>query len=94
MAVEKDAECAALDLEMPLAERINMAYAGSCVTFGQAEGVVVETGQSTETGRISTLMDESSALTTPLTRKFEQFSNLLLRAILGIAIFTFIVGLA
>lgn len=94
VAVEKDADANALDPEVPLAERINMAYAGSFVTFGQAEGVVVETGQSTETGRISTLMDESSALTTPLTRKFERFSNLLLRAILGIAIFTFIVGLA
>jgi Ca2+-transporting ATPase len=94
VAVEKDAACKALGAEMPLADRINMAYAGSFVTFGQAEGVVVETGQSTETGRISTLMDESSALTTPLTRKFERFSNLLLRAILGIAIFTFIVGLA
>ena len=94
VAVEKDADCKALGAEMPLADRINMAYAGSFITFGQAEGVVVETGQSTETGRISTLMDESSALTTPLTRKFERFSNLLLRAILGIAIFTFIVGLA
>jgi cation-transporting P-type ATPase F len=92
VAVEKDAEGDALDPEMPLAERINMAYAGSFVTFGQAEGVVVETGQTTETGRISTLMDESNALTTPLTRKFERFSNLLLKAILVIAIFTFIVG--
>jgi cation-transporting ATPase F len=94
VAVEKDADSNALDPDVPLAERINMAYAGSFITFGQAEGVVVETGQSTETGRISTLMDESSSLTTPLTRKFERFSNLLLRAILGIAIFTFIVGLA
>lgn len=94
VAVEKDAECPALDQRMPLAERINMAYAGSFVTFGQAEGVVVETGPRTETGRISALMDESNALTTPLTRKFERFSNLLLRAILGIAIFTFLVGLA
>lgn len=94
VAVEKNADCKALGPEMPLADRINMAYAGSFVTFGQAEGIVVETGQRTETGRISTLMDESGALTTPLTRKFERFSNLLLRAILGIAIFTFIVGLA
>ena len=94
VAVEKDADSNALDPDVPLAERINMAYAGSFITFGQAEGVVVETGQSTETGRISTLMDESSSLTTPLTRKFERFSNLLLRVILGIAIFTFIVGLA
>jgi len=94
VAVEKDADSNVLDPDVPLGDRINMAYAGSFITFGQAEGVVVETGQSTETGRISTLMDESSALTTPLTRKFERFSNLLLRAILGIAIFTFIVGLA
>jgi len=55
VAVEKRAgrESANLPPETPLAERNNMAYAGGFVTFGQATGIVVATGNATETGRIS-----------------------------------------
>lgn len=93
VAVEKKADAAPLPNDTPLAERLNMAYAGSFVTFGQGEGVVVETGLQTETGRISKLMEESGGLATPLTRKFEQFSRTLLYVILGIAAVTFAKGL-
>jgi cation-transporting ATPase F len=93
VAVEKNADCNPLAEDTPLAERINMAYAGSFVTFGQCEGVVVATGLETETGRISKLMDESGGLATPLTRKFEKFSKTLLYVILAIAALTFVKGL-
>jgi len=93
VAVEKRADGPPLPTDTPLAERINMVYAGSFVTFGQGEGVVVETGQNTETGRISKLMDESGGLATPLTRKFERFSKTLLYIILAVAAFTFGKGL-
>ena len=63
-----------LAAETVLADRSNMAYAGSLVTFGQAKGIVVAIANQTETGRISQLMDQSTALETPLTRKIEQFS--------------------
>ena len=93
VAVEKRAAGDPLPGETPLAERVNMAYAGSFVTFGQGEGVVVATGLETETGRISKLMEESGGLATPLTRKFERFSKTLLYVILGIAAATFVKGL-
>lgn len=91
IAVEKDTE--SLDVNAPLAERTNMAYAGSFVTFGQGRGMVVAIGQATETGRISQLMEENTNLSTPLTRKFDKFSRTLLYIILGVAAFTFAVGL-
>lgn len=50
VAVEKHANSAPLISNLPLGERVNMAYAGSFITFGQGEGIVVETGQNTETG--------------------------------------------
>ena len=70
-----------------------MAYAGSYVTFGRGTGIVVAIGNATETGRISQLMEERTNLTTPLTRKFDKFSRTLLYVILGVAAFTFAVGL-
>lgn len=93
VAVEKQPTLASLAVDTPLGDRHNMAYAGSFITFGQGEGVVVETGVNTETGRISKLMEESTTLVTPLTRKFDRFSKTLLYIILGVAALTFAVGL-
>ncbi len=77
-----------------LAERANIAYAGTLVTRGQAEGVVWAIGDQTETGRIAGLIRGAVELSTPLTRKIHQFSRVLLRAILALAAFTFVIGLA
>jgi cation-transporting P-type ATPase F len=80
--------------DTPLAERVNMAYAGSFVTFGQGSGVVVSTANATEMGRISESLERQTNLSTPLTRKFDKFSHQLLYIILGLASMTFVVGLA
>ncbi|MBW4450339.1 MAG: HAD-IC family P-type ATPase [Spirirestis rafaelensis WJT71-NPBG6] len=66
---------APLQPNAPLAERLNMAFAGSFVTFGQGSGIVVATGSTTEVGQISKSLDERNNLSTPLTRKFDKFSN-------------------
>jgi magnesium-transporting ATPase (P-type) len=83
----------ALDPETILADRRNMAYAGTLVTYGQARAVVVATGDGTETGRISELIASAADLSTPLTKKIAAFSKVLLIAILVLAAFTFAVGL-
>jgi Ca2+-transporting ATPase len=96
VAVEKElGESGELVLpeETPLAERDNMAYAGSFVTFGQGSGIVVAIGNDTETGKISQLLDRHIDLTTPLTRKFNQFSQNWLFFVLGMASLTFAVRL-
>ncbi len=82
-----------LPADTPLAERRNMAYAGSFVTFGQGQGIVVATANATEMGQISRSMENRVSLSTPLTRKFEKFSRTLLYIILPLATFTFLVGL-
>ena len=82
-------------LGMPtvLAERSNMVYAATHVTRGQAKGIVVATGASTEAGLVSTLLAGVTKLSTPLTRKLNQFSQKLLLVILVLAAITFCVGL-
>jgi cation-transporting ATPase F len=88
--VEKHADALAADAI--LAERKNLAFAGTLVTYGQAEGVVWAIGNGTETGRIARLIYESVDLSTPLTKKIAQFSKVLLIAILGLATLTFVLG--
>jgi cation-transporting P-type ATPase F len=75
-----------------LAERRNMAYASTLVTYGVATGVVVATGDSSEIGRISQMIASAVNLETPLTRKIAQFSKVLLVAILILAAITFGIG--
>lgn len=81
-----------LKLDLPLAERRNMSYASTLVTYGQGRGVVVAIGGKTEVGRISELIATAQVLETPLTRKITKFSRLLLVVILLLATVTFIVG--
>ncbi|MGB7794545.1 MAG: cation-transporting P-type ATPase [Terrimicrobiaceae bacterium] len=85
--------CNPLALETILADRHNLAFAGTLATFGQGEGVVWATGDKTETGRIAWLISETVSLETPLTRKIAAFSQLLLWLILGLAAVTFAIGL-
>ena len=48
-----------LALKTVLADRRNLAFAGTLVTRGEAEGVVWATGDQTETGRIARLISEA-----------------------------------
>ena len=89
--VEKHAGTLALDTI--LAERKNLAFAGTMVSYGQAEGVVWAIGYQTELGRIATMVSDTVSLSTPLTRKIAQFSKILLLAIMALAALTFVVGL-
>jgi len=92
VAVEKDAEIK-IEQDVILAERKNMAYTSTLVTYGTGTGVVIATGDQTEVGRISQLISEASSLETPLTRSIAKFSNVLLVAILVLSGITFGIGL-
>ncbi|MFC4158393.1 cation-transporting P-type ATPase [Chitinimonas lacunae] len=83
---------ATLAQETVLAERANMAYAGTLVLSGQGIGVTVATGNATETGRISQLIAAAPSLMTPMTRKLADFAQRLLIIILLLAGVTFVVG--
>ncbi len=84
----------ALALDTILAERKNIAYTGTLITSGQAEGVVWAIGDQTETGRISHLISGAVELSTPLTKKIAQFSKLVLWVIVVLAVATFVFGVA
>ncbi len=77
-----------------LAERHNLAYAGTLVTAGRAESVVWGIGDQTETGRIARLIAGAVELSTPLTKKIAHFSRVAVWAILAMSALMFVVGLA
>ncbi len=82
-----------LEHDTPLADRVNMTYSSTLITYGTGLGVVAATGDGTEIGRISEMIATAEVLATPLTRKVARFSRILLYAILGLAAITFLVGL-
>ncbi|MGL5019389.1 MAG: cation-translocating P-type ATPase, partial [Luteolibacter sp.] len=92
LPVEK--QSAALPPETVLADRKNLAFAGTFVTSGLAEGVVCAIGDQTETGRIAGLIASATELDTPLTKQIARFSKLILWIILGLAATTFALGVS
>lgn len=84
------------DLVLPpetfVADRRNMGYSSTLVTYGSARGIVTGTGDGTEIGRINELISSAEILATPLTKKIDGFSKIMLYVILGMAAFTFVIG--
>ncbi|HEY0835411.1 MAG TPA: HAD-IC family P-type ATPase [Azospirillum sp.] len=78
--------------EAGLADRTSMAYSGTMVAQGQGHGVVVATGDTTEIGRIGTLLAAVETLTTPLLRQMAAFGKVLSVVIVGLALATFAYG--
>lgn len=74
LAVPKDADLV-LPEETPLAERRNMAFAGTLVTRGHGQGVVVATALNTELGRIAADVMGQAMGEAPLMLRMERFTR-------------------
>lgn len=91
-SVPAEKQAQTLPAAILLADRSNMAYSSTLVSYGSALALVVSTGDNTEIGRINRLIGSAEPLETPLTRKMSEFSQLLLWVIIGCAAVTFSVG--
>jgi Ca2+-transporting ATPase len=60
--------------DVPLGDRLDMAYMNSTVTRGRGEMVVTATGMSTEVGQISRMLGHVEQEKTPLTRQLDQLT--------------------
>jgi Ca2+-transporting ATPase len=60
--------------DVPLGDRLDMAYMNSTVTRGRGEMVVTATGMSTEVGQISGMLSTIQQEKTPLTRQLDQLT--------------------
>ena len=75
--------------EVPLADRTNMVYSGSLVTYGRAIVAVTGTGMNTEIGKIASLMNAAKEKKTPLQESLDKFSSKLAIVILIISALVF-----
>ena len=78
----------------PLAERFDMAFAGTMVRSGRAHGEVVATGMATELGRIAGAVLGAAHPKAPLVVRMERFTHLITLAVGVAALFVAAVSFA
>jgi len=88
-----DKETAASErADLPLAERRNMAYMGTVVTYGRGTAVVVAIGMNTELGRIADLLQAVAPEETPLQRRLDQLGKALAALGAVVALLVLVIG--
>jgi len=96
-SVPVDKHCATLDAlnggEHAVGDRLNLAYRGTLVTHGRAEGLVVATGSATQLGQVAALLDDQTPRSTPLQRRLAGFGQRLSLVVLAICALVFAIGL-
>lgn len=75
--------------KVALADRVNMVYSGSLVTYGRAQVLVTGTGMKTELGKIAGLMNAAKERKTPLQESLDKFSGRLAMLIMIICAVVF-----
>ena len=83
-AVEKNSDVIPRQ-DLPLGDRINMAFMNTNVTRGHGEILVTETGMRSEVGHIATMLREQKAEKNPLTQQIDRVTLF----IIGMAGFAF-----
>jgi P-type Ca2+ transporter type 2C len=79
--------------DVPLGDRVDMAYMNSTVTRGRGEMVVTATGMDTEVGQISAMLSEVQEEKTPLTRQLDQLTVLITIMAAAALAFVVLIGL-
>jgi len=76
-----------------IGDRTNMTFSSSLVTYGRGKGIVVETGMTTEVGKIAGIINETEETETPLQAKLNKLGKTLGIVALIICAFIFVVGI-
>ncbi len=79
--------------KLATAEKKNMAFANTIVTYGRGKGIVVGTGEKTEFGKIANLLKEIPEEDTPLKRKLERLGQFMIKIVVGIIALLFVIGI-
>ncbi|GAA5520255.1 cation-transporting P-type ATPase [Aliifodinibius salicampi] len=82
-----------VDENMVLGERTSMLYKGTSITRGSGEGIVISTGQETELGHISSLVEEAENEQTPLEERLDRLGYRLILLTFVITVFISISGI-
>ena len=89
--VEKDAKLV-YEKEIVLAERYNLAYMSTLISYGKAFGIVTNVGMTTEIGKIATMLDAVEEGKTPLQKTIDEFAKVLGFICIGVSVVVFGLG--
>ncbi len=90
--VEKTSEIIE-EIETGIGDRKNMLFSSSLITYGRGKGIVVETGMTTEVGKIAGMINATEKQETPLQRKLNELGKTLGIAAIVICVVIFVIGL-
>ena len=90
--VEKNADVIE-GTEIGVGDRLNMLFSSSLVTYGRGKGIVVETGMTTEVGKIAGMLDATEEQATPLQQKLNNLGKTLGVVAIIICVIIFGIGL-
>ena len=76
-----------------IGDRTNMTFSSCFVSYGRGTGVVVETGMTTEVGKIAGIINETVETETPLQAKLNKLGKTLGIVALIICAFIFLIGI-
>ncbi len=82
-----------LDAETTIADRVNMAHAGTVVVQGRGRAVVTSTGMKTELGRIAGLVEQIQEEETPLQKRLDQVGRFIVYLTIVIVAIIFVFGI-
>ena len=70
--------------DVPLGDRVNLGFMSTMVTAGNGIGIVVATGMQTEVGLIADMMATAEEPRTPLQKRIDSLSHVLIGAALAV----------
>ena len=79
--------------DVGIGDRTNMLFSSSLITYGRGKGIAVETGMTTEVGKIAEIINSSEETTTHLQEKLNKLGKTLGISALAICVVIFIIGL-
>lgn len=93
-SVNVEKEMIKLSGEIPIADRKNMVFSGSFLTYGRGTYVVTKIGMETEIGKVAQLLKNTQEKKTPLQKNLDSFGKKLSIIILVVCVILFGINVA
>ena len=81
-----------LEKNVSVADRVNMAFSSSIVSYGRGDGIAVAVGENTEIGKIAEIINSDNDDMTPLQKRLAQLSKFLGMSVLIVCAIVFVIG--
>ena len=79
--------------DIPIGDKLNMAFMASIVVNGHAKAIVTETGMNTKVGKIANMIIQEESPETPIQKKLAQVGKTLGIVCLAICLIVFVIGI-